>query len=108
MARQIYKLFLGKPAEAWHQMPKQEQDSLFAKTNQALEKVGGKSALVCDSRWASEQWLFFGLEVSDIEVVRKFTEMLNELNWFRYMESMTVLGTEMPASNLSIGMSIGM
>ncbi len=99
MARQIYKLFLGKPTEAWHQMSKQEQDSLFAKTNQALEKVGGKSVLVCDSSWTSEQWPFFGLEVfPDIEAVQKFTEMLNELNWFRYMESMTVLGTEMPSS----------
>ncbi len=99
MARQIYKLFLGKPTEAWHQMSKQEQDSLFAKTNQALEKVGGKSVLVCDSSWASEQWPFFGLEVfPDIEAVQKYTEMLNELNWFRYMESMTVLGAEMPAS----------
>ena len=99
MAKPIYKVFLGRPTEAWHQLSKEEQDSIFAKTNQALEKVGGKSVLVCDSSWATEQWVFFGVEVyPDIEAVQKFTEMLNELNWFRYMEAISTVGTEMPAS----------
>ena len=30
----------------------------------------------------------------DIEAVQKHTQLLNELNWFRYVESMTVLGTK--------------
>ncbi len=99
MAKPIYKVFLGRPMEAWYQLSKEEQDSLWAKNNEAFEKAGGKRMLVCDSSWASEQWLFFGVEVyPDIEAVQKYVELLNELNWFRYMEAMTLLGTEMPAS----------
>ncbi len=99
MAKPIYKLFLGRLTEAWYQLSQEEQNSLFAKDAEALEKVGGKSVLVCDSSWASEQWPFFGVEVyPDIEAVQKYAELQNELNWFRYMESMTVLGTEIPGS----------
>jgi hypothetical protein len=95
MAQPIYKVFLGRPTEAWYQLSQEEQDSLFAKNVEALEKAGGKPVIYCDSSWASEQWLFFGVEVyPDIEAVQKYTEMLNELNWFRYGEAITVLGTE--------------
>ena len=99
MAKPIYKVFLGRPTEAMYQLSQEEQNSLMAKVSETLEKVGGKPVVVCDSSWASEQWLFFGVEVyPDIEAVQKSTELLNELNWFRYMEAMTVLGTEMPTS----------
>ena len=99
MVKPIYKVFLGRPTEAMYQLSQEEQNSLMAKVSETLEKVGGKPVVVCDSSWASEQWLFFGVEVyPDIEAVQKSTELLNELNWFRYVESITVLGIEMPAS----------
>ena len=99
MGKPIYKVFLGRPTEAMYQLSQEEQNSLMAKVSETLEKVGGKPVVVCDSSWASEQWLFFGVEVyPDIEAVQKSTELLNELNWFRYVESITVLGTEMPAA----------
>jgi hypothetical protein len=99
MAKPIYKVFLGRPTEAMYQLSQEEQNSLMAKVSETLEKVGGKPVVVCDSSWASEQWPFFGVEVyPDIEAVQKSTELLNELNWFRYVESITVLGTEMPAA----------
>lgn len=95
MAQSTYKLFVGKISEAWHQLSPEEQDNLMARHNEALEKVGGERILLCDSSWCSEQWPFFGVEeFPDIEAVQKYTEALNELNWFRYFESMTVLGTE--------------
>ncbi len=95
MAGPIYKLFLGKMSEAWYQLSQEEQADLLAKVEEALEKVGGKSTLVCDSSWTSEQWPFFGVEeFPDIEAVQKHAELLNELNWLRYIEGMSVLGTE--------------
>jgi hypothetical protein len=49
----------------------------------------------CDSTWASEQWQFFGVhEFPDIEAVQKNTAALQELNWFRYVEAVTTLGTK--------------
>ncbi len=95
MAGPIYKLFLGKMSEAWHQLSQEEQADLGTKVEGVLEKVGGKSTLVCDSSWTSEQWPFFGVEeFPDIEAVQKHAELLNELNWLRYIEGMSVLGTE--------------
>ena len=95
MAKPIYKFFLAKPTEAWYQLPKEEQDGLMAKIGEALEKVGGKSVIYCNSSWSSEQWPFCGVEqFPDVEAVQKLTEIHNELNWYRYVEGLTVLGSE--------------
>ncbi len=95
MAQPIYKVFLVKLSEAWHQLSPDEQKNLLAKVDEAREKVGGKVIVACDSSWCSEQWPFWGVEqFPDIEAVQKYTELLNAFNWFRYVESMTVLGTE--------------
>ena len=99
MAQPIYQLFMGKMTEAWYQLSKEEQDSLWAKVEQALEQAGGKPVVYCDSRWAAEQWGGFGIEVfPDIEAVQKHARLLDELNWYRYIESISMLGTESPAA----------
>jgi len=95
MAQPIYKVFLGKFTEAWHRLSKAEQDSLSAQLEAALVKVGGKRPILCDSSWASEQWQGFGVEeFPSIEAVQEHTKILNDLNWFRYFNSLTTLGTE--------------
>lgn len=95
MAQTVYKLFLGKWTEAWHQLSKEEQDRLLAQLDEVLEKAGGKQVAMCNSSWASEQWPFWGVEqFPSLEALQKHTELLNGLNVFRYVESMTVLGTE--------------
>ena len=94
MAGPIYKLWMAKFTEAWYQLSQEEQSSLLAKVNEALEQVGGKRSIYCESAWSSEQWLGFGVEeFPDIEAVQKHTALLNELNWPRYITSMTLLGT---------------
>ena len=99
MAQAIYKVFLGKFTEAWHQLSEAEQASLSAKIGAALDKVGGKRVVLCDSSWASEQWQGFGVEeFPGIEAVQEHTKLLNELNWFRYFNSITTLGTEFTPS----------
>ena len=95
MAQAIYHLWQAKPTEAWHQLSRAEQDKLFAQGDEARAKVGGKTIVACASGWASEQWPFWGVEqYPDIEAVQKHTELLNAVNWFRYFESKTLLGTE--------------
>jgi len=95
MAQRVYKLYLGKPSEAWHQLSQEEQEGLFAKVSEALEKVGGKRIVACNSGWSSAQCRFFGVEeFPDIEAVLRHSELLDELNHGRYSEAMTVLGTE--------------
>jgi hypothetical protein len=99
MAGPIYKLFLGKMSEAWYQLSQEEQADLTTKVEGALERVGGKRTVLCDSGWTSEQWPFFGVEeLPDIEAVQKHAALLNELNWLRYIETVTVLGTKWESS----------
>jgi hypothetical protein len=97
MSGPIYLLFLGKPTEAWYQLSQEEQDGLMAKVGPVTERAGGKNIIGCNSSWSSEQWQFFGVhEFPNIEAVQKQYELLNELNWLRYVDSMTVLGTKWP------------
>ncbi|MGN6099709.1 MAG: hypothetical protein ACTHOR_01040 [Devosia sp.] len=94
MNGQIYKAFRVSFTEAWYQLSKAEQDRLLGKVRDAIEKVGGKSIALCDSSWSSEEWLAFGVEVyPDMAAAKKHTELLAELNWFRYCKSSTLLGT---------------
>ena len=95
MAGPIYKLWMFKYAEAWYQLSEEEQNNHFAKLQEAYEKVGGKMIIACKSDWSAEQWRAFGLdEFPDVEAVQKFTELLQEQDHFRYIESMSVLGTK--------------
>ena len=99
MAGPIYKLFLVKPKEAWYQLSEEERSSLRAKVREAGEKVGGKAVVMCASGWSNEQWMGFGVEkFPDIEAVQKLSALHDEIDWLRYVESFTILGTEWPAS----------
>jgi len=96
MTQPIYKVFLARPTEAGYQLPEKERDEMWAKHDEAVKKAGVKSILICDSSWASEQFLFWGVEeFPSMEAVLEFHKTLNEINWFRYFESMTLLGTKM-------------
>ncbi len=95
MAQPVYKLWMAKWSEAWYQLSEDEQQQHMAKIEAALEQVGGKGIILCNSGWASEQWQFWGVEqYPDIEAAQKHSALLTELNHFRYLESKTILGTE--------------
>jgi hypothetical protein len=90
-----YKLFYGEVSEVWYQLSDEQQDSLEAKLDEALKKVGAKTLLLCDSSWFSDQWASAGVEeFPNIKAVQKDVATLNELNWFRYVEASNVLGTK--------------
>ena len=96
MAQPIYKFFMGRRLEAWFQLSKEEQDGFEAKLVEALEKVGAKRLIVCNSSWSSDQWAFAGVEeFPNIEAVQNYIAAINEFNWFRYVESTNVLGTKL-------------
>ena len=95
MADPIFKLFMGRTTEAWHQLSKETQDDLLGKVDEALTKVGGKRITMCNSYWATEEWMFFGLEeFPTIEAVQAHAKLLAGLNWHRYVTTTTLLGTE--------------
>jgi hypothetical protein len=97
MSKPVYRMFLVNPTEAWYQLSEAEQDDLLTKVNQALEAVGGKSVIACNSSWATEQLTFWGVEeFPNIEAVQRLSQLHDELEWARYSNSTTFLGTPMP------------
>ena len=97
MTQPIYKVYLFKPTEAWYQLSEQDKKSQIAKVENALKQVGGKEIISCFSGWNSEQWFGWGVEqFPNIEAVQKHHTLLVGINWFRYVDSVTYLGTEVP------------
>ena len=97
MSGPIYKLFMFRNTEAFYQASEEERNEFLSKLGAAFENVGGKRIVTCNSYWASDQWSVFGVEMfPDLEAVQKYAEAMNELNMPRYVESMSLLGTEFP------------
>ena len=95
MPQPIYQLWQARPTEAWHQLPQQEQQRLLGLVMEALDTVGAKELVICDAAWSNERWPVFGVEeFPDLEAVQRHQQILTDLNWLRYMESRTTLGTE--------------
>ena len=96
MTQPIYKLWQAKFNEAWFQLSAEEQNQRLAKEGAALEQVGGKTLVLCDSGWSNEQWQAFGVEeFPDIEAVQKHTKLPRELDWGRYLTGVSTLGTKL-------------
>jgi hypothetical protein len=96
MSEPIYKLFTGRFLPDWYQLSQEQQNSLLAKLHEALEKVGAKTMLLCNTYWSTDQWQWAGVEeFPNIEAVQKYMATLHELNWHRYVEGNNVLGTKL-------------
>lgn len=94
MAGPIYKMFYARWTEAWYALSQEQRDAIFQQITEATERLGIKGMVICDSSWASDKWLFWGVEeYPDMESVQEYTKCLIELNWFRYVDAETLLGT---------------
>ncbi len=99
MSQPIYKMFMFRNTEAYYQASEEERNEILGKLDAAFQKVGGKRLVWCNSYWSSDQWQVFGVEVfPNIEAVQQYSQAMNELNLSRYVESVSLLGTEFPTS----------
>ena len=95
MSGPVYKLWMFKYTEAYYRLSEDERSSILAKLQAAYEKVGGEQTIVCLSGWSAEQWLAFGIdEFPDMDAAQEFFGLINEHEHFRYVESMSMLGTK--------------
>jgi hypothetical protein len=92
----IYKLWQGRFTEAWHQLSAEEQQRMLTQVQQALDTAGGKELVICSAAWSNERWPYFGVEeFPDLGAVERHTQSLMDLNWARFMDSRTTLGTQL-------------
>ena len=95
MTQPIYKFWRMRPTEAWYQLSQEEKDSLMGKLSAVFDEVDAEDLVQCTSLWASEEWMYFGIhKYPDLEALQKHYKSLQELNWTRYMESETMIGSE--------------
>ena len=95
MSEPIYKFFRGRFLPDWYQLSKEEQQSILAKLNDALAKVGAKRTILCNAYWSTDECIYAGVEeFPNIEAVQKYMATLQELKWDRYVEATSVLGTK--------------
>jgi hypothetical protein len=88
----MYKV---RPTEAWYRSNPAEQEALLKQVDEALDEAGGKRVVDCNSQWASDRWMGSGVEeFPSLEAQQKHTELLSALNWFRYIDADTLLGTK--------------
>ena len=62
MSEPIYKFFTGRFLPDWYQLSKKEQESLLDKLHEALQKLGGKTIIHCNTYWSSDQRMWAGVE----------------------------------------------
>jgi hypothetical protein len=96
MATPFFKRWNGRFSEGWHKLPEQEQQRMLGLVSEALNTAGGKALVICNAAWSNERWAFFGVEeFPDLEAVQRHEQILTDLNWARYIESRSTLGTEL-------------
>jgi hypothetical protein len=88
----IYKLFLGRPKEAWYQLSKQEQDTVLAEYGKATTY---KPIIWCDATAFSDEWVWFGVEeYADLAALEKAAKADGDAKLRRYVEGISVLGAK--------------
>lgn len=94
MSKPVFKLFMARMTEAGYQLSHEEWEKLGAKHDEVMKKFGVKFIILCNSSWVSEKYHFWGVEeYPDIEAVQGCHAALSEIDWFRYYEAETLLGT---------------
>jgi hypothetical protein len=94
MAGPIYKLWMAKPKEAWFALTPEEQKAYIGKLMTARANVGGKEVITCDPSWSTNPWTVFGVdEYPDLDAALQIAKRLDELEYARYFEPVSMLGT---------------
>lgn len=93
----VYKLFYARFNELYRNLPDGERAALDRRDQEALATVGGKTIILCESRWCSEQWDGWGVEqFPSVEILQEYTRMQASFGWHRYYDGMSMLGTPWP------------
>jgi hypothetical protein len=94
MAGPIYRMFYSRMKEAWYQLSAEERADRRGQPGdeERQRNVGAHVRL----QLGSEKWVTWGVEeFPSLEAMQEYARCLAELDWFRYCEAETLLGTKM-------------
>ena len=80
--------------EAGYALSTEERDAKLAQVAAARHECGGRLLVSAVARWSGYGIYGFGAEVfPDLESLQKHTAALDKLDWYRYVESESFVGT---------------
>jgi hypothetical protein len=87
-------MFQLNSTEAWYALSKEEQNEVLDKVEAIDKEFNVENILICESGWSNEEWRYFGVaKHQSIESVQEHNRRLDEIQWFRYAKTKTLLGT---------------
>jgi hypothetical protein len=96
---EVYKLWMANGLPMSYSATPTQAAEMLERVNSAMAQVGGKRIVLCDARWATEEWDSWGVEVlPDAKAVQEYSRLLNGLQLLRYLDSWTILGTAVQGS----------
>jgi hypothetical protein len=99
VSQPIYKFWMAKFTAAYYELSQAEKDAYWVKNNAAFKQAGGERLIYVESFWSNERWQAMGVEkFPSLEAEHQFAQALNNMEHFRYIESVSYLGTEPPPS----------
>ena len=95
----IYQLFIARndPTIAANNAreTKEENEARWGKWEESVKRNGAHVVLYCDSYWANEDYLGFGLVAfPSVEARIAHANDLLELNWTQFFSTFTIMGTQ--------------
>lgn len=95
MAGQVCKVYIVRGfREAGYALSQEEIDAKLAQVEAARPQCGGRMLVRALARWSSYEIYGFGAEIfPDLESLQKHTAALDELDWFRYIDTESFIGT---------------
>jgi hypothetical protein len=97
MAQPIYKVWMAKYTQAWYQLSKQEQQDYQKKNAEAMKQVGGETLMFKSCVWSTDEWMAWGVDkYPSLEAAQQYHMLLLNMDHFRYIESRSYLGIDMP------------
>lgn len=95
MSGEICKVYILRQfREAGYGLSPEERAAKFAQVAAARQECGGRLLVSAIARWSGYDVYGFGAEVfPDLASLQKHTAALEELNWYRYVESESFIGT---------------
>jgi hypothetical protein len=100
MAALVYKRIQSHQwTEAWEQLTATEQEAFLMKLDEILKRSGGK-------RYVLLAWDTFGIEIfPDMQSLQQQEDLLNQLEFTKYVQMDTIQGEELASLGLALCVS---
>jgi hypothetical protein len=90
-----YRAFWMNFSEPWYALTSDQQDELMMKVDQTHAEFGSKRIILCNSHWATSEWMAWGVEAyPSLEAMVGRAAKLGEMGWIKFTQAMSLPGVK--------------